>query len=216
MKHNAAETEFMKADWKSVGLRLLLFARYWAKSHYGWYEGKLMPGSVSPEDVASEVYTAHRRGIETPEQNDVRRFNDKDPMWTQLKRSVKSVLWNIHKLKESRITSAEGPEFFDPILDEKPSPDAELRSVEFCEELFRLMFADVRVKRNDDLKLTIQAYESGARGATDLQNETGLTRDRVYEMRKAAKAVAETVLNKMNRDGVGHEQEISKRSTKTA
>ena len=206
----------MKADWKSVGLRLLLFARYWAKAHYGWYEGKLMSGGISPEDVASEVYTAHRRGIERPEADDVRRFNEKDPMWTQLKRAVKSVLWNIHKRKENKVTSVEGPEFFDPILDERPSPEEELRSEEFCEEFFRLMNADARVKKSRDLKLIVDAFEQQVREVDDQMSKTGLSRDRVYQMRKAAKAVAETVLNKMNRDGAGHEQEISKSSAKTA
>src|SRR3569833_681581 len=186
MKQNAAETEFMKADWKSVGLRLLLFARYWAKATYGWYEGKLLSGGVSPEDVASEVYTEHRRGIETPEAESVRRFNEKDPMWLQLKRSVKSVLWNIHKRKENRITSVEGPEFFDPILDETPSPEDEVRSEEFCEELFRLMYADVRVKRSEDLRIIIGAFEREVSGVDEQMSDTGLSRERVYQMRKAA------------------------------
>jgi hypothetical protein len=208
MKKDAAETEFQKADWKSVGLRLLLFARYWAKAHYGWYEGKLMPGAHAPEDVACEVYAAFRRGT--------RRFNDKDAMWIQLKRAVKSVLWNIHTLKESRITSAEEPEFFDPISDEKPNPEAELRTAEFYEEFFRLMYADSRVKRNDDLRKTIQAFEKGAREVSELEKEAGLSKTRVYEMRRVVKTVAENVLNKMNRDGADHEQKISIRNAKTA
>lgn len=208
MKQNVAETEFVKADWKSVGTRLLLFARYWAKAHYGWYEGKLMAGAYSPEDVACEVYVAYRQ--------ETRGFNDKDPMWIQLKRSVKSVLWNIHTLKENKITSAEEPEFFDPISDENPSPEAELHTAEFYEEFFCLMYADPRVKKNGDLKKTILALEGGACEISELERETGLSKTRVYEMRRVVKAVAETALNKMNHEGVGHEWKISKRSTKTA
>src|SRR5436309_6622673 len=120
MKQNSAETEFAKADWKSVGLRLLVFTRYWAKAHYGWYEGKLMAGGNSPEDIACEVYLAYHRGD--------RKFNDREGMWIQLKRSVKSVLWNMYSLKKHKLTSAEEPAFFDPISDGKLDQEAAFRT----------------------------------------------------------------------------------------
>ena len=208
MKQNIAEMEFQSADWKSVGTRLLLFARYWAKAHYGWYEGKLLVGGHAPEDIACEVYVAYQRGT--------RRFNDKDGLWIQLKRSVKSILWNIHTSKESKITSAEEPEFFDLISDNKSNPEAAFRTAEFYEGFFQLMYADSRVKKNSDLKITILAFEKGAHEVSELEEETGLSKARVYEMRRVVKAVAESVLNKMNREGDSHEQEISKRSTKAA
>lgn len=208
MKQNAVEIEFQNADWKAVGSRLLLFARYWAKAHYGWYEGKLLAGGNTPEDVACEVYVAYQRGT--------RRFNDKDPLWIQLKRSVKSILWNIHTSKENRTTSTEEPGFFDPISDDKSNPETAIHSVEFYEEFFKLMYADSRVKKSRDLKKTIEAFENGAREVFELENETGLSKGRVYEMRRVVKAVAQSVLNKMNREGDGHEQGISKSSTKFA
>src|SRR6266404_3963227 len=204
MKKNAAETEFEKADWKSVGLRLLVFARYWAKAHYGWYEGKLLTAGNTPEDVACEVYAAYRRGD--------RSFNKTDPMWIQLKRSVKSVLWNIHTSKESKITSAEEPEFFEPISDGNPGPEAVLRSAEFYEQFFALIYADARVKKSSDLRKTIEAFENGEREIAELVKDTGLSTARIYEMRRQLKPVAESALNKMNRDGDSHEQELSKRN----
>jgi hypothetical protein len=208
MKQNPAEIEFENADWQSVGLRLLAFARYWAKAHYGWYEDKLLAGGHTPEDVACEVYAAHRRGDRT--------FNSVDPMWIQLKRAVKSVLWNLHSSKESKSTSAEEPEFFEPISDGKPGPEAMLRSAEFYEKFFRLLYADVRVKKNEDLRKTIEAFENGAREIAELVKDTGLSTARIYEMRRQLKPVAESALNKMNRDGDGHEQELSKRNATTA
>ena len=88
MKQNSAEHEFRDANWKLVGLRLLVFARYWAKAHYGWCDGRLMPTSKTPEDVACDVYAAYSRGE--------RKFSAEAPMWVQLKSAVKSVLWNLH------------------------------------------------------------------------------------------------------------------------
>ena len=102
MKQNNAEHEFRDANWKLVGLRLLVFARYWAKAHYGWCDGRLMPTSKTPEDVVCEVgrLLARRTKVQC-----------RSPMWVQLKSAVKSVLWNLHQLKEGKVTRAEEPAF---------------------------------------------------------------------------------------------------------
>ncbi len=218
MKENSAEIEFREANWESVGLRLLVFARYWAKAHYGWFDGKPMPGGYTPEDIVCEVYTAFQLGLTRRDDPDesVRHFNSKDGMWIQLKRAVKSVLWNIHKLKKFNAVIVEDPEFFDPISDEKPSPEAALRTSEFCEDLFDAIYLDSRVAKSEDLRKTVKAFENGATTVDEIVEDTGLSVARVYEMRRVLKVVAETALNKINKDGEGYERQISKRSSKTA
>lgn len=208
MKQNSAEHEFRDADWKAIGLRLLVFARYWAKAHYGWCDGNLLPTGKTPEDVACEVYAAYARGE--------RKFSGEAAMWVQLKSSVKSVLWNLHQLKEGKITRAEEPEFFEPMADGNPGPEAALRSEEFCERFFELLYADSRVKKNSEFKQTIQALENGAQTVAEFVMETGLQTARVYELRRQLKTVAESVLNRMNREGDSHEQTLPKRSATTA
>jgi hypothetical protein len=208
MKQNSAEHEFSTADWKLVGLRLLVFARYWAKAHYGWFDGRLLPTGKTPEDVACEVYAAYSHGE--------RKFSAETAMWIQLKSAVKSVLWNLHQLKEGKLTSTEEPEFFEPVADGNPGPEAALHSEEFCERFFELLYADVRVKKNSELKKMIQALENGAQTVAEFVKETELTTARVYELRRQLKAVAELALNKMNREGDSHEQTLPKRSAATA
>ena len=208
MKQNSAEHEFRNANWKLVGLRLLVFARYWAKAHYGWIDGRLLPTSKTPEDVACEVYAAYSHGE--------RKFSDEAPMWVQLKSAVKSVLWNLHQLKEGKITSVEEPEFFEPVADGNPGPETALQSEEFCERFFELLYADSRVKKNSELKKTILALENGAQTVAEFVQKTGLTTARVYALRRQLKTVAESVLNKMNRDGDSYEQALPKRSTAVA
>lgn len=208
MKQTSAEQEFRDADWKLVGLRLLVFARYWAKSHYGWYDGRLMPIGKTPEDVACEVYAAYSRGD--------RKFSPDASMWVQLKSATKSVLWNLHQLKEGKVTSTESPEFFDPVEDRNLDPEAALRSEEFCEQFFTLLYADLRVKKNRELKQIIEALEKGAQTVAEFVKETGLTTARVYELRRQLKKVAEPVLNKMNREGDRYEQTLPKRSAAVA
>jgi len=208
MKQDNAEYEFRNADWKLVGLRLLVFARYWAKAHYGWCDGRLLPTSKTPEDVACEVYSAYARGE--------RKFSSQAAMWVQLKSAVKSVLWNLHQLKEGKVTRAEDPEFFEPVADGNPGPEATLRSEEFCERFFDLLRADLRVKKNRGLNQMIQALEDGAQNVAEFVKETGITTSRVYELRRQLKEVAETALTKMNREEDIHEQTLPRRSTATA
>jgi hypothetical protein len=208
MKQNSAEHEFRDADWKLVGLRLLVFARYWAKAHYGWCDGRLMPTGKTPEDAASEVYAAYARGE--------RKFSAETLMWVQLKSAVKSVLWNLHHLKEGKITRTEEPEFFEPVADGNPGPEAALRSEEFCQRFFELLYADSRVKKNSDLRKIIEALENGAQTVAEFVQATGLKTARVYELRRQLKTVAEPVLNKMNREGDNYEQALPKRGAAIA
>jgi hypothetical protein len=208
MKQNSAENEFRDANWKLVGLRLFVFARYWAKAHYGWCDGRLLPTGKSPDDVACEVYAAYSRGE--------RKFSTEAPMWVQLKSAVKSVLWNLHQLKEGKLTRAEEPEFFEPVADGNPGPEATLRSEEFCERFFKLLYADSRVKKNSELRKIVEALENGSQTVEEFVKETGLKTARVYELRRQLKAVAELVLNKMNRDGDSYEQTLPKCSAAIA
>ncbi|MBI3868055.1 MAG: hypothetical protein HY299_05930 [Verrucomicrobia bacterium] len=208
MKQNSAEHEFRDANWKLVGLRLLVFTRYWAKAHYGWCDGRLLPTSKTPEDVACDVYAAYSHGE--------RKFSAEASMWVQLKSAVKSVLWNLHHLKEGKITSTEEPEFFEPVADGKPGPEAGLHSEEFCERFFELLYADSRVKKNSELRKIIEALEKGAQTVAEFVQETGLKTARVYELRRQLKTVAEPVLNKMNREGDCYEQALPKRGAAIA
>lgn len=208
MKQNSAEHEFRDADWKAIGLRLLVFARYWAKAHYGWWDGQLLPSSKTPEDVACEVYTAYSRGERT--------FSAGAPMWVQLKSAVKSVLWNLHQLKEGKLTRAEEPEFFEPVEDGNPGPEAALHSEEFCGRFFQLLYENSRVKKNGELRKLIEALENEAQTVAEFVKETGLTAERIYELRRQLKVVAEGVLNKMNREENSHEQASPRRGVATA
>ena len=112
--------------------------------------------------------------------------------------------------------ASEDPEFFEPMVDGNPGPEAALRSEEFCERFFDLLRADLRVKKNSELKKMIQALEDGAQTVAEFVKETELTTARVYELRRQLKEVAEAALNKMNRDGDSNEQTLPRRSAATA
>ena len=137
-------------------------------------------------------------------------------MWVQLKSAIKSVLWNLHRLKEAKLTSAVEPEFFEPLEDGSPGPEAVLRSEQFCERFFELLRADSRVKKNDELRKLVEALENGARSVPEMVSKTGFSTKRVYELRRPLKAVSKSTLNKMNREGDSDEKELPKRSARIA
>jgi len=203
-----SENEFRAADWQIEGVRLLVFARYWAKAHYGWHEGKLLPSGKSPEDVVCEVYASYARGQ--------RKFNSKDSMRVQLRSAVKSMLWNLHQLREHKLTQATDPEVFEPIEGRIPAPDVAIRSEEFCRRFFELLHEDSRVKRHPELKRLIEALEEGALDVSEFIKKTGLAAARVYELRRNLKGVAEQALKRMNREDYCYEKAISKRGATTA
>jgi hypothetical protein len=91
-----------------------------------------------------------------------------------------------------------------------------LRSEEFCKRFFELLYADFRVKKNGELRKVIVALENGAQTVAEFVQETGLKTARVYELRRQLKAVAEPVLNKMNREGDSYEQALPKRGAAIA
>ena len=84
-------------DWEDIGQRVLIYARYWAKTHYFWSEENPLPGEKTPEDIAKEAISAFWEGL--------RRLNPKYSVPVQIKGAVRSILWNLHAKKESKVTS---------------------------------------------------------------------------------------------------------------
>lgn len=161
-----------------------------------------MPAGKTPEDVACDVYVAFRQGE--------RKFADDVPMWVQLKSAAKSILWNLHARKEGKVTSAQEPGFFEPLMDGRADQAEALESEEFCTALLTGLYADQKVKKSAELTALVQAIESGADGVEELVEQTKLPKERVYELRRQLKPIAESVLKRLKRTENGYEQIESK------
>ena len=126
-------------DWEDIGQRVLIYSRYWAKTHYFWTEENPLPGEKSPEDITKEAISAFWEGL--------RRLNPKYSVLIQLKGAVRSILWNLHAKKESKLTSSAGPEFFDDRLDDGPTPSDQLESKDYEQAIFEALYDHERVAR---------------------------------------------------------------------
>src|SRR6476646_6871939 len=100
---NESELQHLRSlNWEDIGLSLLVFTKYWAKTHYFWKEGQSLPEGKTPEEIAKEAISAFWAQI--------RKWNPKYDVLIQLKGAVRSILWNLHKKKSSKLTASEPPE----------------------------------------------------------------------------------------------------------
>jgi hypothetical protein len=179
-------------DWNDLGLRLLVFTKYWAKTHYFWTEGRPLAEGKSPEEIAKEAISAFWGSI--------RKWNPKYDVLIQLKGAVRSILWNLHKKKSSKLTAPEPPEFFDLNVDQKPDPAAEAASEDYCKSIFDALYQQDDVIDSDELIMIVMAYEDGAQSVDDVAQKTGFEKARIYELRRQLKDMKQRVLNTLDKE----------------
>lgn len=195
MNHESAD-EALLADWETVGLQLLTFTIYWARTHYRWHAGKPLPGGKSPEDIVCEVYAAYVTGQ--------RKINPGVALLLQLKGAVRSILWNLHTSKEAKTTAPADPETFAALMAEGNPADA-VGDDDFCATFWSRLYEDNQVKRSADLTKFARAIEDGAESIPEITAATGFSVAQAYELRRRLKVVAERVLAALNTEGATHE-----------
>jgi hypothetical protein len=181
-------------DWKQISLKLLVFARYWAKTQYRWKEGIYLPELKTPEDIVTEAVAAFWNGS--------RKWNSEVAVVTQLKGAVRSLLWNLHNKKGSKLTSTESPEFFESQLDERRDPATECATNDCCKSIFETLYQQLAVIRNQELKMIVMAYEQGAESTDDVVAKTDIPIRRVYELRRNLKGLMPSVLETLRKDDI--------------
>ncbi len=191
--------EFAQTDWETVGLRLLVFTRYWARAHYRWRPGESLPAGKSPEDMVCEVYAAFATGQ--------RVLKAGIPVLVQLKGAVRSMLWNLYVSKDAALTHSVAPGDLESQL---ASDDvaADVAGSDFCAEFWRQLYLDPQVQRSRDLERFARAVEGGAETVEQIGAVTGLSIAQIYEFRRRLKAVAEKIFTSLNQEGQSHEHRI--------
>jgi hypothetical protein len=195
MNHESAD-EALLADWETVGLQLLTFTIYWARTHYRWHADKPLPGGRTPEDIVCEVYAAYATGQ--------RKLNPEVALLVQLKSAVRSVLWNLHTSKEAKTTASVDPETFVTLMAES-NPADEVGDDDFCATFWSRLYEDNQLKRSADLTKFARAVEDGSESIAEITAATGFSVAQAYELRRRLKTVAERVLVALNTEGVTHE-----------
>ncbi|GAB1488623.1 hypothetical protein MASR2M8_10690 [Opitutaceae bacterium] len=195
MNHETTD-ESALGDWESIGLQLLTFTLYWARTHYRWSSGKPLPNGQTPEDLVCDVYSAYVTGQ--------RKINPSVDILVQLKGAIRSVLWNLYTSKEARTTAPTDPEKLVAFMADG-NPADEVGDDDYCATFWQRLYEDNQVKRSADLTKFARAIEAGAETIPELTTATGFTVAQAYELRRRLKAVAERVLAALNTEGATHE-----------
>jgi hypothetical protein len=190
----AAAPQFVltEAEWQKYGLRLLVFARYWARVHYHWIDGRLLPTGKTPEDVVIEVLVAFSEGE--------RQVTPDVPLLVQLKGAIRSALWNLHTLQEGKRTTSHDPVTLGHHLDAAPDPAAVAQSEDYWAAFFGSLLADARIAKRPDLIALVRAFSQGATSIEDVSGATGFPAARVSELKRKLKPIAEQISAQLRQD----------------
>jgi hypothetical protein len=181
-------------DWNQISLSLLVFARYWAKTHYFWKDGTYLPEGKTPEDIVTEAVGAFWSGA--------RKWNRQVAVVTQLKGAVRSILSNLHKKKGSKLTSTEEPAFFESEHDDKPDPATEYATNDYCKSIFEALYQQEQVLNSEELMMIVMAYKDAAESIDDVVAKTEIPKDRVYELRRTLKGLKQGVIEALNEENI--------------
>lgn len=186
-----------EADWQSYGVRLLVFTRFWARTHYGWQVGQTLATGRSPEDIVIEVLLSFQeRG---------RTFTPGIPIYVQLKSAVRSVLWNLHQLQDSKRVAACDPEKLREFRDTSPSPTETALCDDFWRTFFQQLKSDPAVVKRPKLHRLVEAFEEGATSIAELGESMQLPADQISELKRQLRPIAEKILAKLRQEGDARE-----------
>lgn len=191
---NDSQLNYLKDNQQEIGLKLLIHARWLARTSYGWSASKTLPLGKDPEDLVCAVLDDYL--------HDIRHFNPKYGIDCQLKRAISSELSALHKRTEAHAIPLENdsdeqsPHGYG---DTEPLPDEQVATEHDRKVLFELLRAHPGVRGDDELELLLMAVEDGAEGVEEMSNVTGIREERFYELRKKVRKIWPKVLNEFKK-----------------
>jgi hypothetical protein len=187
------QLDYLRTYQQEIGLKLLRHARFRA-TYYGWTNGATLPLGKDPEQIVCDAVEDYL--------HDRRHFNPKYGIEVQLKRAVNSELWALHQRVEARAVPLEfdegedSPRGYDA---DGLKPDEAAAILHDGKVLFDLLREHSDVKGDDELELLLMAIEEGSESAPEMAKATGLTVERVYEVRKKLKKIWPSVIAKFHK-----------------
>jgi hypothetical protein len=185
------QLDYLREHQQEIAVKLLSHTRTRA-GVYGWPK-KSLPAGKDPENIVLEVVKDFLE--------ERRHFNPEHEWEIQLKRAVNSKLWALHQRMEANAVSLDAGESDDSLkgyADDGIGPDVEAANNHDMEVLFGMFRDHPKVKGNEELELLLMAVEDGAEKAPDIAAATGISVDRVYEVRKKIKEIYPEVMDKFH------------------
>ncbi|NQV29065.1 MAG: sigma-70 family RNA polymerase sigma factor [Rhodopirellula sp.] len=173
-------------DWEEIAAKVLSAAYVYA-TRYGWNRDSSLPNGKSVEDIVMEAI-ADIWG--SPE-----RINPSVPLTTQLKGIVRSKLWNQSQSTDEKVVRSDTME--ETALASDPEPAHLVDQQDEFDRAMQLLAEHPKVKIKPDLELVVLALSCGAVEVREIVDETGLTRERVYQLQRELRVIYPSIAEKL-------------------
>jgi hypothetical protein len=180
MDENALR-QFRELDWRGIAASLLVSAIKLA-TRYGWTPSSALPGGQSLEGLVHETISEI---WETPS-----RLRSDVSIEIQLAQIVRQKLWNLRNRPDSKRVQMDDMSMF-PVGD--PPED----TVAKCRRSLELLYDSPKLKGKDDHQLVVTAMMDGALSLDDLVEQTGLSRERMYQINRELRQFYPTIAEKL-------------------
>lgn len=184
------QLEYLMENRDRLGLAMLRHCIILAKTKYGWVPGQMLPQGRDPEMVVHEVMGKYFDGKRT--------LVEGESIEAQLKQGVRSWLSSIYARMDSHALPLEEAEEV-PSAASGPAADAE-HQLDYT-ALIAMIFEVPLVKSSEELQLLLMAIQDGAEDIKAQSDATGLSADRIYELRKKLRPIVSKVLDEYNKEG---------------
>ncbi len=172
-------------DWDNMTARLLSAAGTLAV-RYGWTITSMLPRGESLEDIVVETISDI---WDEPE-----RLKPEVDLFVQLCGIIRHKLWNLSQSPDEDVKRV------DDLAGIAPTAKGGASAVDTKDEFRRaidLLLASAKVRENTELELVVMAMSCGAIDTDELVRETGLTTDRIYQLRRELRAIYPTIANQL-------------------
>jgi hypothetical protein len=181
---------FRSHDWEEISAKVLAAAVVLA-ARYGWKADTALPNGCSIEDLVIEAISEI---WEKPE-----RLNPSMTITAQLKGIVRSKLWNLSQSSDEKVKRSEI--LAEVVPDARNDCDHGEIKVQF-DRAIQSLLEHPKVKKSPDLELVVMGLSCGASDTKQLEKETGLSHDRIYQMQRELRALYPSIASQL-RAGVG-------------
>ena len=182
-------------DWEEIAAKLANYARRVGRNMYGWYDGQMLPNGKTFEDITFEVIGEF---WDNPD-----RFVAQCSLTTQLCGVVRQKLWNLSQSKESKTTKRETKLEVVGGIDNSASPDEVLQFRDTYERVLDLLAEHPKIKGKSDHESVLVAFACHKLEPDELENETGLSRERIYQVRRELNAIYPDIKRTLEQDEGG-------------
>lgn len=180
---------FRSLDWEAIAAKTLASALVLA-ARYGWGKESVLPNGHSVEDLVIEAIT------EIWDEPD--RRNPYCELSAQFAGIVKHKLWNLAKSRDGRALRSDVVERA-PAREGSGTNRFEVRD-EF-DRAMQLLLTHPKVRKQPELELVLAALGCGAFEVAEIGAETGLSRERIYQLTRELRSIYPSIARQLAGDG---------------